>query len=136
MTDNILIYFAHAHLPESLRRVSEPFGQLAHSLVDTLPPSAERSTALRKLLEGKDAAVRAALPAGRAYLPRPPDPAIEEARIHVANLLGLVDLLASAAGGPLAPAQAVTREVTANANDWMAKTEPPVSIVQEEEKAS
>jgi len=34
---------------------------LAHHLADTLPPSAELTVALRKLLESKDCAVRAAL---------------------------------------------------------------------------
>lgn len=37
------------------------YRDLAYQLVTTLPSNAERSTALRKLLEGKDAAVRAAL---------------------------------------------------------------------------
>lgn len=57
----ILKFFAWQHLPEKLRAVSQPFGELAQHLVDTLPRSAERTVALRKLLEGKDAAVRAAL---------------------------------------------------------------------------
>lgn len=57
----ILRFFAYSHLPDRLRAVSEPFGKLARDLVATLPPSAELSTALRKLLEAKDAAVRAAL---------------------------------------------------------------------------
>lgn len=57
----ILKFFAWQHLPEKLRAVSQPFGELAQRLVDTLPRSAERTVALRKLLEGKDAAVRAAL---------------------------------------------------------------------------
>jgi len=60
-TDPMLRWFAFAHLPEKLKAVSEPFGDLAQSIVDTLPPCAERTVALRKLLEGKDAAVRAAL---------------------------------------------------------------------------
>ena len=34
---------------------------MAYNLADTLPRSAETSTALRKLLEAKDAAVRAAV---------------------------------------------------------------------------
>lgn len=58
----ILQYFAYAHLPAHLQEVSRPFAELAHRLVATLPDGPERSAALRKLLEGKDAAVRSALP--------------------------------------------------------------------------
>lgn len=58
----LLRYFEYAHLREPLQEVSQPFGQLAHRLVEILPRSAERTVALRKLLESKDAAVRAALP--------------------------------------------------------------------------
>lgn len=59
--DPMLRWFAYAHLPENLRSVSEPFGVLAQKLVEEIPPCAERTVALRKLLEGKDAAVRAEL---------------------------------------------------------------------------
>lgn len=41
--------------------MSEPFGRLARQLDESLPTGPELSTALRKLLEAKDAAVRAAL---------------------------------------------------------------------------
>jgi len=58
----ILKFFAYEHLPAHLQEHSRPWCELARKLVDTLPRNAERSTALRKLLEGKDAAVRAALP--------------------------------------------------------------------------
>lgn len=54
-------FFAFDHLPSKLRAVSEPFGKLAQMIVDTLPRNPERTVALRKLLESKDAAVRAAL---------------------------------------------------------------------------
>lgn len=57
----ILKYFAYEHLPEKLAAVSRPFGELAAAMVATLPPSAELSAGLRKLLEAKDCAVRAAL---------------------------------------------------------------------------
>ena len=56
----ILKFFAFAHLPPHLGAVSEPFAKLADHIV-SLPRSAERTVALRKLLESKDAAVRAAL---------------------------------------------------------------------------
>jgi hypothetical protein len=58
---DILRYFEYGHLPDHLKTVSKPFGELAHLLAAQLPPGPETSTALRKLLEGKDAAVRAAL---------------------------------------------------------------------------
>lgn len=57
----ILQYFAHEHLPPKLGAVSAPFGALADVLVSELPRNPERTVALRKLLEAKDAAVRAAL---------------------------------------------------------------------------
>jgi hypothetical protein len=63
MTDPILHFFHYAHLPEKLRATSRLFFILASTLVTTLPRNAERSVALRKLLEAKDAAVRANLPA-------------------------------------------------------------------------
>lgn len=57
----ILQFFKFDHLPSPLRDVSRPFAQLAVQIVDTLPRNPERSAALRKLLEAKDAAVRAAI---------------------------------------------------------------------------
>lgn len=54
-------FFAYAHLPEHLQEISKPFGDLAQQVVDTLPRNPERTVALRKLLEAKDAAVRARL---------------------------------------------------------------------------
>lgn len=57
----IMQFFAYEHLPPPLQEVSKPFGDLATDLVAKLPRNAERSVALRKLLEAKDAAVRASL---------------------------------------------------------------------------
>lgn len=57
--DPILHFFHYAHLPEKLQGASRPFCDLAHHLIVTLPRNTERSVALRKLLEAKDAAVRA-----------------------------------------------------------------------------
>lgn len=57
--DAILRYFHYEHLPPQLRLISRPFCELAHTLIDSLPRNAERTVALRKLLEAKDAAVRA-----------------------------------------------------------------------------
>ena len=61
MTDHIMQFFAFAHLPPHLREVSEPFSVMAEAIVSTLPRNPERTVALRKLLEAKDAAVRAKL---------------------------------------------------------------------------
>lgn len=57
--EHILQFFAFAHLPQHLQDVSRPFGELAETLVATLPRNPERTVSLRKLLEAKDAAVRA-----------------------------------------------------------------------------
>jgi hypothetical protein len=52
-------FFAFAHLPPHLQDVSAPFAALADYVVAHLPRNPERTVALRKLLEAKDAAVRA-----------------------------------------------------------------------------
>lgn len=71
--EHILQFFAYAHLPAHLQLVSKPFCDLAHAMVmgdnvpesgtvtfgSPLPRNPERTVALRKLLEAKDAAVRA-----------------------------------------------------------------------------
>lgn len=59
--EHILQFFAYAHLPQHLQDVSKPFGEMAGDLVAKLPRNPERTVALRKLLEAKDAAVRALL---------------------------------------------------------------------------
>lgn len=61
----ILRFFRYDHLPEHLQTHSMPFAALAVWITDHLPPSAERTVALRKLLEAKDAARTAALPEER-----------------------------------------------------------------------
>ena len=57
--DPILRFFHYSHLPQGLQAASRPFCELAAHIVTTLPRNAERTVALRKLLEAKDAAVRA-----------------------------------------------------------------------------
>lgn len=57
--EHIMQFFAFGHLPAHLQAVSQPFAELAQKIIDTLPRNPERTVALRKLLEGKDAAVRA-----------------------------------------------------------------------------
>lgn len=60
--DAILRFFHYNHLPDVLKARSKPFCDLARHIIDTTPRNAERTVALRKLLEAKDAGVRAALP--------------------------------------------------------------------------
>lgn len=60
--DAILRYFHYSHLPAVLQGASKPFCDLARHVIETLPRNAERTVALRKLLEAKDAAVRANVP--------------------------------------------------------------------------
>lgn len=57
--DHILQFFHYAHLPEVLRDRSRPFCELARMILDSTPRNPERTVALRKLLEAKDANVRA-----------------------------------------------------------------------------
>lgn len=57
----IMRYFDPRHLPAPLQRVAQRFADLAGSVNASLPNGPEKSVALRKLLEAKDAAVRAAL---------------------------------------------------------------------------
>jgi hypothetical protein len=59
--ESILQFFEYAHLPEHLQVASKPYCELAHRVVTTTPRNPERTVALRKLLESKDAAVRARL---------------------------------------------------------------------------
>lgn len=61
MSDPLLRWFEFRHLPPHLQSVSAAFQGLAQDMVSHLEPSAERTVALRKLLEAKDAAVRAAI---------------------------------------------------------------------------
>lgn len=60
-TDPILKFFNYDHLPNKMQDYSSPFATLAKHVICNYPRNAERTVALRKLLEAKDAAVRAAL---------------------------------------------------------------------------
>lgn len=69
--EHIMQFFAYEHLSPHLQAVSKPFCDLARIIVAEgempagtavqfpLPRNPERTVALRKLLEAKDAAVRA-----------------------------------------------------------------------------
>ena len=72
--EHIIQFFAYEHLPPHLAAVSKPFANLARAIVGDergmpegtstafpIPRNPERDGALRKLLEAKDAAVRAAI---------------------------------------------------------------------------
>lgn len=59
LIDNaIMKFFGYKHLPAHLQEYSKPFYETAHTLCTLLPNNAESVTALRKLLEAKDCAVR------------------------------------------------------------------------------
>ena len=60
-TEHMLRWFEFAHLPPHLQAISAVFRHCADHVVAQCAPSAERTIALRRLLEGKDAAVRAAI---------------------------------------------------------------------------
>jgi hypothetical protein len=70
--DPIMQYFAYDHLPSKLQEVSKPFCDLAFQVQAGLPRNPERTVALRKLLEAKDAAVRAALAQPSYWAHQPP----------------------------------------------------------------
>jgi len=58
---HVMRFFAYGHLPERLQEVSRPFAELAQQVAERAPDNQETTVALRKLLEAKDAAVRAVL---------------------------------------------------------------------------
>lgn len=58
----VLMYFEFDHLARTQKETSRAFHSLAWALVRNLRYCPETSTALRKLLEAKDCAVRASLP--------------------------------------------------------------------------
>lgn len=60
LTDRMLKWFVYGHLPEKLQAVSKIFREAAERICKEVSPGPERTVALRKLLEAKDAAVRAA----------------------------------------------------------------------------
>lgn len=65
MAAKILEYFKHQHLPSNLQEVSKLLCELAERMDEELPDCAEKSAGLRKLLEAKDAFVRAKLEEGK-----------------------------------------------------------------------
>lgn len=61
--DPILKFFGYKHLKPELMAYSKPWAELAAHVVNHTPRNPERTVALRKLLEGKDAAIRAVIDA-------------------------------------------------------------------------
>jgi ferritin-like protein len=61
MTNRMMQFFTYAHLSLPMQEVSKAFAELAQKMDETLPENAEKTTALRKLLEAKDCAVRATI---------------------------------------------------------------------------
>jgi hypothetical protein len=57
----LLQFFSFGHLRDELKAVSRAFAVTAVNIVTTLPRNPERTVALRKLKEAKDAAVCAKL---------------------------------------------------------------------------
>lgn len=60
-SDALMRYFEFGHLPMKLQHVSRHFYVLADTVRNTVPDGPEKTVCLRRLLEAKDAAVRAAL---------------------------------------------------------------------------
>lgn len=58
---HVLNFFTYEHLPPKLQEISKPFCELALEVANRSPNNQETTVALRKLLEAKDAAVRAGL---------------------------------------------------------------------------
>ena len=57
----IKVAFSYHHLPPELQQISQPYCELALRMHADLPPNRETSTALRKLVESRDCAIRAHL---------------------------------------------------------------------------
>ena len=62
--DRMMKWFNFDHLPEHLQAVSKPFHDMAVTMNHFIQPGPERTVAFRKLLEAKDAAVRAVVNPG------------------------------------------------------------------------
>lgn len=79
-----LRWLAWEHMPPALQEISRPLSELGHHLADTLykdpqdsgtsaEPSVQLLLGIQRLVEAKDALVRAAVQAGEATTPAPPD---------------------------------------------------------------
>lgn len=59
MPNPILQFFNYEHLPSDLQEISKKVHEVAMFMAENLPENPEKSAGLRKLLEAKDAFVRA-----------------------------------------------------------------------------
>lgn len=57
--DRLVKFFSYDGMSEELKEIVLPFGMMARQLCEQVAPGPERTVCLRKLLEAKDAAVRA-----------------------------------------------------------------------------
>ena len=62
-TQQLVRYFAYAHLADPLRPIAMIYCSAARDLVSSLPDGPELTVALRKLVESKDCAIRAGVDA-------------------------------------------------------------------------
>jgi hypothetical protein len=62
--ETIMVFFEYSHLPPHSQDVAKPFCELANRIPRMVKDGPQRSVALQKLLEAKDAAVRASLQPG------------------------------------------------------------------------
>ncbi|MHC2534181.1 hypothetical protein [Bradyrhizobium diazoefficiens] len=60
-TEPMLQFFAYSHLKPELQPTSAKFAEIAEWVASLLPRNPERTACLRKLMEAKDCAVRAAI---------------------------------------------------------------------------
>lgn len=58
MKDKLLQFFQSAHLRPDVAAIAGPFATLADWIDGHLPQNPERTIALRKLMESRDAAIR------------------------------------------------------------------------------
>jgi hypothetical protein len=87
----LMRWFEHGHLAGPLQPIVQTFGALAAQLVENLADDPELTACLRKLIEAKDCAVRAAIAtaghapvwrgAGSAPTPPPPSRGTPPARL-------------------------------------------------------
>ncbi len=68
----IFRFYKYDHLPPDLQTVSKRFHDLADWVIRNAPRNAERTAGLRKILEGKDAIVRAFIPDPKDRKPEGP----------------------------------------------------------------
>lgn len=58
---DVLRFFEFSHLPPHLQHISRMCAELAHAMAEDLPSTPQLRVGLHKLLEAKDAFVRASL---------------------------------------------------------------------------